>query len=230
MNENLLGFPSSKDTAKNHGGVKNSMAIHEGFQEGQRSRTESMTGGFYDDVNYGLTKAQRRRQIRKHLLFGLFEMILVCISIVLIINFSPNIKSFIGKNFNATFKAKVLVWISVYGVLYSILVLRRLVFILQWVYLEEPRYAQTNCNCFTFLVLNSFEFCWFLYGNTFFYNEGGLIDKKDQTLWKVMLCILIYGYINMLLYLLACCGIATIVATFYAGGFLTKKNMQEYNT
>lgn len=34
----------------------------------------------------------------------------------------------------------------------------------------------------------------------------------------------------MFLYLLACCGIATIVATFYAGGFLTKKDMEEYDT
>ena len=44
-----------------------------------------------------------------------------------------------------------------------------------------------------------------------------------------MLWILIYGYINMLLYTLACCGFLAIFATFYAGGFLTKKDMDNYD-
>lgn len=44
-----------------------------------------------------------------------------------------------------------------------------------------------------------------------------------------MFWILFYGYINMFIYFLACCGIVTIVATFYAGGFLTKKDMDDYD-
>ena len=44
-----------------------------------------------------------------------------------------------------------------------------------------------------------------------------------------MLCILIYGYLNMIIYSMACCGIFAIVGTFYAGGFLTKKNMVDYD-
>lgn len=34
----------------------------------------------------------------------------------------------------------------------------------------------------------------------------------------------------MFIYSLACCGIFTVVATFYAGGFLTKKEMVNYDS
>ena len=44
-----------------------------------------------------------------------------------------------------------------------------------------------------------------------------------------MLCILIYGYINMFLHAMVWCGIFAIIATFYAGGFLTKKDMEDYD-
>ena len=105
------------------------------------------------------------------MLFGIYELTLVIISILLMINYAPNDISIIRKTMKNSFRIKVLVWVTVYGILYTILLMRRIVFILQWIYLTDPRYKQTNCNAFTFIVLNSFEFCWFIYGNTFFYNE-----------------------------------------------------------
>lgn len=151
-----------------------------------------------------------------------FELTLVCISIALIINFVPeNGIRFIAENMNSNFENKVLVWIIGYGTLYMLLVLRRCLFIWQWIYMEDPRYVQKNCDCLTFVFLNTFEFAWFIYGNSFFWSENGI--KHEEKLWQIMLAILIYGYINMLCYFLACCGIFTLLFMFYSGGFIASK-------
>lgn len=100
-----------------------------------------MTGGLYgDDTNYGLTKDQRRKNIKKNLLFGFFELFLVCISVVLIINFAPNNIRLLPELMSKSFQAKVLVWIIVYGTLYMIFFLRRIVIIFQWIFVADPRY------------------------------------------------------------------------------------------
>jgi hypothetical protein len=62
----------------------------------------------------------------------------------------------------------------------------------------------------TFSLLNTFEFGWFIYGNTFFYSD---VFTKDQfqykNLWKIMIFIIVYGYITMLVYIVSilavCC-------------------------
>ena len=70
--------------------MKGSMAIEEGFEEASRNRSESMTGGLYGDetnngLMYGLTEKQRRSQIKKNLLFGMYELLLVCVAIFIIL-------------------------------------------------------------------------------------------------------------------------------------------------
>ena len=189
-----------------------------------------MTGGLYDDVNYGLSRKDRCFQVKKHLLFGIIELALVGTTVALILNFNPtNDFAFITTNIDDSFRLKVIVWLAGYGALYVILVIRRLIFVCQWLYMADPRYVQSQWHCLTFVFLNGFEFGWFIYGNTIFFADQVYENSDDQKLYLYMLGILIYGYINSLVYFFALCGICLIIATVYLGGFLNKKDHREYN-
>lgn len=165
-----------------------------------------------------------------NLCYGLFELILVVCSILLIINFANDEIDWFNLESRHEFREDCLRWISVYGALYAILFIRRMVNTCQWIYQEDPRDSQANCNCLTFVFLNTFEIGWFIYGNTIFFGSDGLnITDDNLKLWKVMFMILIWGYLNMIMYIATICGICFIITAFYAKGMLDPNEMKEYD-
>ena len=134
-----------------------------------------MTGGKYSNYEqYGLKKGQRRKRIATNLCYGLFELSLVVIAILLIINFTNDDIDWFNLQYHQSFKEDCLRWICVYGALYVILFFRRMVNTCQWIFQDDPRNAQASCNCLTFVLLNTFEIAWFIYGNTIFFGADGL--------------------------------------------------------
>ena len=112
-------------------------------------------------------------------------------------------------------EGNVIFWIYVYGLLYIMYFLRRLLSICQWCIRKDPRIAEAKVKCITFSFLNTFEFLWFLYGNTFFYTDI-YAGKVESNLWMLFLAILIYGYITMLVYLGSICAIMLVFCTMYS--------------
>lgn len=59
-----------------------------------RNRNETLAGMYGKDQEYGITRIQRRSNIRKHLIYAAIELLMVCLSVSLIINYAPNDISF----------------------------------------------------------------------------------------------------------------------------------------
>ena len=101
--------------------------------------------------------------------------------------------------------------------------------------MNDPRRIQASSNFLTFIFLNTFEVAWFIYGNYIFFSHDGLYgyDRNATTtdsvsnLRIIMLIILIWGYINMFIYILSILAIILLVLALYGGGFLGSKYVQE---
>lgn len=87
--------------------------------------------------------------------------------------------------------------------------------------MKDPRIAVAKLNFYTFVFLNTSEMGWFLYGNiVVFYGDRKALDNKDYLLYKLMIGMVIYGYISTVVYCLSCCGMCFMVCTLGAmGGF-----------
>jgi len=175
---------------------------------------------------FGIKAGDRSRQIKKNLIYGLFELIICGTCGFLIILYAPNgitieqLKQFSQAD-------PIALWTDVYGALYFLLFLRRLLLICFWKFSEDPRPFQAKCNFYTFLFLNTFEIGWFIYGNTIFWKPNGL--QSRERLWLIMLTILFYGYINMIIYFLTLCAILTVFLSFWYSGFLDPKENDNYD-
>ena len=173
----------------------------------------------------------RRKKIRTNLYFAIFELIIVALSSVLIINYSS-----IGFKFTyfetedeQELRDKIVPWTQVYGGFYIIVFLRRLILIFLWCCMNDPRRIQASSNFLTFIFLNTFEVAWFIYGNYIFFSHNGLYgsDANVTKLRIIMLIILIWGYINMFIYILSFLAIILLILALYGGGFLGSKYVQE---
>jgi len=111
---------------------------------------------------------------------------------------------------------EVLVWIIVEGLIYTFYVFRRIILISYWTCVKDPRLSTVKINCFTFVCLNTVETIWFIWGNVLFWMHVVHPDVKPGTdpkskhleaLWKLMIFMIIYGYIAMIYY---CCSIMSM--------------------
>lgn len=169
---------------------------------------------------FGIKPEDRSRQIKKNLIYGLFELIMCMTSAFLMVNYAPNGINLLDLK-NLTESDPIALWINVYGGLYFLLFLRRILLICFWKFSKDPKPFQAKCNFFTFVFLNTFEIGWFIYGNTIFYKENGLTNRKR--LWLIMLSILMYGYLNMIIYFFTLLAIMVVFLSFWFSGFLDPK-------
>ena len=130
------------------------------------------------------------------------------------------------KNFNE----KVLTWVAVYGTIYVFYTIRRLTCLCQWCWMNDPRVVQAKLQFYTFVIVNTAEVAWFVYGNFLFYSN--VFDKRDADmyLWKFMLCIVIYGYIAMAIYIFSCLAITGMICILSAWGTFNKDMVANYET
>lgn len=178
-----------------------------------------------DDQNYGLSRSQRRKYIRKNFIFSLVELMVVVLAIEIVYLYAD--KDFDVLN-RQDVKGFEIFWIAVYGLLYLAFFLRRLVLICMWLCMRDPRLKQAKINCLTFTFLNSFEFLWFIYGNTFFYTHIYTSENKNN-LWKIMLAMIIYGYISMFVYVLSLFGIMSVFCIMWSQGYFDTKYHHTYH-
>ena len=156
----------------------------------------------------------------------MFELIICFTCAFLIINYAPNNISVLDLNKWAQ-KDDIALWTYVYGGLYLLLFLRRLLLTCFWRYSTDPRPFQAKVNFYTFVFLNTFEIVWFIYGNSIFWKENGLQSKRN--LWIIMLTILMYGYLNMIIYFVTLCAIIMVILSFWYSGFLDPKEQDKYD-
>jgi hypothetical protein len=99
-----------------------------------------------------------------------------------------------------------------------------------WKNSPDPRMLHSKINCCAFSFLNTFEFMWFIYGNTFIYNEIFAPEKRaNSQLWKMFIFIMAYGYLAMLFYILSVCGIFLMVYTMWSQGYFDTKRTEQYH-
>lgn len=190
-------------------------------------RKETLAGFYGEDVEYGLQSKLRKQKICMNLGYAIFELTMVGLATLLIINYTDNgIKIFKLKN--DEFRRNIVIWTEVYAGLYFIIFLRRIVLTFLWCFHKDPRPLQARSNFFTFIFLNTFEVAWFIYGNTLFWGPDGLYAVNDNDeediilLRRIMLTVLIWGYITMFVYLITILGIILILVALSMGGFLSK--------
>lgn len=178
-----------------------------------------------DDQNYGLTMRQRRKYIRKNLCFSLLELMVVILAIAIVYLYADLSIDVLNRN---NVKGFEIFWIAVYGLLYLAFFIRRVVLIFLWIFISDPRLKQAKINCLTFTFLNSFEFVWFIYGNTFFYTHIYTKDNANN-LWKIMLAMIIYGYISMFVYIVSLLGILSVFCIMWSQGYFNTKINNTYH-
>ena len=139
-------------------------------------------------------------------MFSLLELMVVVLSAIIVYIYADNDIDFILR---VDINGYEIFWIAVYGLLYLVFLTRRVVLICMWGCMKDPRLKQSKINCLTFSILNSFEFIWFVYGNTFFY--AGIRSNRSKTnLWKIFLAIILYGYVSMIIYIFSILGILSV--------------------
>ena len=126
-------------------------------------------------------------------MFLIFEMAIegLCISVVTLWGYNKQ-----------PYNDMVMSWVAIYGCIYWVYILRRLICILQWCCMKDPRIIQAKIKFYIFTIFTSMEIIWFGFGNFIFYNRM-LNDKSDNDydLWYLMLVIVIFGYIMFVFYL-----------------------------
>mmetsp|Transcript_14941 Transcript_14941/g.25444 ORF Transcript_14941/g.25444 Transcript_14941/m.25444 type:complete len:237 (-) Transcript_14941:643-1353(-) len=176
----------------------------------------------FNDEEYGLDDETRRKQIKVQCYWALFEgFICLFLSSILVM---ANEKSISFIQFSEEFGLQVQWWIIVQLGIYCLYFLRRVVVMIQWKCIKDPRTKQARLSCFTCMFLNTFETGWFIYGNTLFFSKV----KKNKNLYRIMLAIVVWGYITMLFYLISLLGILFLVYGMYSYGIFDTKKMQEY--
>ena len=93
--------------------------------------------------------------------------------------------------------------------------------------MDDPRIRQAKINCVTFTFVTTFEIIWFAYGNYEIYGSK-LRDFEDKNLWKLMIVILAYGYLQTLIYLGSVCAGGFVLYTLYSDGYFNKEKTDQY--
>lgn len=91
----------------------------------------------------------------------------------------------------------VMSWVAVYGCIYWCYIIRRIVCLIQWCCMKDPRLIQAKIRFYTFVFVNTAEIAWFGFGNFIFFNKmlEKNPDRSDDHLWYIMLAIVIFGYL-----------------------------------
>ena len=177
----------------------------------------------FNDLEYGLTKKQKRKYIKKNCLYGLFELAMVGVSVTVVAESHLRHASFNDPNIEVS----CYVWVCIYMTLYLFYFFRRLLLICQWIVMDDPRIRQAKINCVTFTFVTTFEMIWFCYGNYEIYGST-LRDFNNKNLWKWMIFILAYGYIQMLIYLGSVCAAGVLLYTLYSEGYFNVDKTEQY--
>lgn len=182
---------------------------------------------YHDDQNYGLSLQSRNTQIKKHLFYGIIELTVAVLCVIIVYAYSSNSYDWIS---SYDFQSYVIFWIAVWGCLHIIYVMRRGFLMCLWKISNDPRMTHSKVNCFAFSILNTFECIWFIYGNSFFFKTIFKQEKRDESdLWKIFIVILIYGYLALLFYLLSVCGILLMLYTMWSQGYFDSKRIEQYH-
>ncbi len=166
-----------------------------------------------------------RRIIGSHLIYGIFEIMIVGIIIYILINFTDfyNFKDQLNDNFKT--------WFYGYSSLYFIYILRRMYLLCLWFTMDDPRIIQGVINFYTFVFLSSFEMVWFIWGNTFFFEEKQVLLSSEPDLKNlkiILILILIYGYIQLLSYAVSTFFFLFVFCSAYTSGSLDRKAEKDY--
>ena len=173
----------------------------------------------FDDQMMDTTWKDRKRYMWKHLVFLLMDItVLSCSFTVYYYYRIDDDDGFIAK---AQISHDLRVWLSVYTILYLVFLVRRLFLIFGTCCMRDPRNSRARINCLTFGILNSFECVWFIWGNTFFYTQiFDPYELQHQNLWKVMLAIIVYGFITLTLFIVSLLGMVVFFCALKQQGFL----------
>ena len=125
--------------------------------------------------NYGKTGKARCSKLLLNIVLLLSEatVLLLCVAIFLAAHIG-DVSFLVSEPLND----KVLLWITVEGALYTFYVFRRLIIISYWTCVKDPRLSTAKINCFTFVVLNTLETGWFIWGNVLFYAH--ILDPNEH--------------------------------------------------
>jgi len=70
---------------------------------------------------------------------------------------------------------------------------------------------------------------WFVYGNTFFYSKIFTENNfYNADLWKIMVALIIYGYISMLVFASSIIGLVLIMCLLWSQGYFDGNKASEY--
>lgn len=187
-----------------------------------RSRRPTITNMF-NQHEYGLEPHRRQKYIKKHLIWGLLELLFTLILGYVIIDEQETSWGFIDKLHQFELR-----WIYVYFAIQILYLVRRLVFILQWKFHEDPREKQACLHFVTFIILNTAEFIMMIIGNCrIFYASDGFI--KSPNLFYCLLVIIIYGYIVMILYVFSLFVILFLYCGFKQYGMFDEDAQNAYS-
>ena len=109
------------------------------YQSAYAKRKLTMTNPYEEEAIYGIPKANRKFKLKYHAVFLLFELAVVSMVWTVIIMWNVNRETFNRKGHHFNFIQYALIGLCLYGVLYALFALRRIICIICWCCMRDPR-------------------------------------------------------------------------------------------